>query len=135
LVERQRAELASVARRQLLGLLDPGDEATGRSTQRELGVGRELAGDVDRRKEDVAELVRRRLATKLADLIVEVAQRTVEIRIVEAHAGRPPLNLLRMEERRKRLGHVVEDPFAPFLLGLELLPAALDVPRRPDVCV
>ena len=85
-----------------------------------------MARHVDGREEDVAELVAARLRPQLLDLVVEVAEGSGEVGVLETDRRRAPLNLLRVEERRQGLGHVVEDPLAPLLLGLQLLPALLD---------
>ena len=45
-----------------------------------------------------------------------------DVRVLEADRRRAPLHLARVEQRRQRLGHVVEDALAALLLALELLP-------------
>ncbi len=74
-----------------------------------LGLGRRLAHLGDR-------------LAKLAQLVVQVGERAVDVRILEVDRGSTSLELPRVEQRRKRFGHVVEDPLAALLLGLDLLP-------------
>ncbi len=49
-----------------------------------------------------------------------------EIGPVEARGDRTPLELARLQERRQRRRHVVEDPLPAFLLRLDLLPPLAD---------
>ena len=59
-----------------------------------------------------------------------MASGPVEIGPVEAGGDGAALELARLQERGQRRGHVVEDPGAPLLLGLDLLPALADPARR-----
>ena len=63
---------------------------------------------------------------QLVRLLPHLRERPGRIEPVEPGRGGAALHLPRLQERRKRLGDVVEDPLAPFLLALQLLPAALD---------
>ena len=67
--------------------------------------------------------------TQLAKLVVEVGQRAGCIGVLEPDRGRAPLDLARVEERRQRFGHVVEDPLAPLLLCLDPLPVLAHAAR------
>ena len=58
------------------------------------------------------------------------ASAPADVRVLEADRRRAALHLVRVEQRRQRLGHVVEDALALLLLGLELLPAARHARRR-----
>src|SRR5205807_3714516 len=53
-----------------------------------------------------------------------------EIRVLEPDALRPRLHLARVQQRRQPLWDVVEDPFAPLVLALQLLPALAHPLRR-----
>src|SRR5207249_8423302 len=64
---------------------------------------------------------------ELRELVLQIGKRTLEIRIFEADRCGATLHLARLEQRRQRLGNVVEDALAPFVLALDLLPA---VPLR-----
>ncbi len=100
--------------------------------------------DVHQREQHVAQLGRdaairlalgrrvrlRQLLAELAQLVVEVGERAGEIGVLEADASRPLLHFARVEQRRQRLGDVVEDPLAPLVLALQLLPALADALRR-----
>ena len=57
----------------------------------------------------------RQLGLQLRELRLEIGQRAGEIRVFETDVARAPLHLARLEERRERLGHVVEDALAPLL--------------------
>jgi hypothetical protein len=59
---------------------------------------------------------------ELAQLVLQVGERPGRVGILELDRRRPPLQLPRVEQRRKRLGHVVEDPLPPFVARLDLLP-------------
>src|SRR4051812_14577831 len=137
-VERQLRPRASVARGELFGPLDSRPETIGHGPQRELGVDVQLARDVDRCEEDVAELAehlcvrldfRLRLSAcggyrflQLAQLVVEIGDRTGEIRVLEPDCARAALHLARVEQRRKVLRDVVEDAFALLLLDFDPFP-------------
>ncbi len=133
------------ARGELRRPLDPVREAPGHRTQRQLGVDVQPARNVDRREEHVSQLLehagirlglRRRLAglcqslPQLPQLVVEVGQRTRRVRILEVDRRGAPLELPRVEQRRKRLRDVVEDPLAALLLGLDALPVLPHAARR-----
>ena len=125
------AKTRAVVVRQLLGALDPIGEAPRRRAQRELGVDVQPPRDVDRREQHVADLledVRDPARTsgagspalgerllQLAQLVVEIGERPVRVRVLEVDRRRPALELARVEQRRQRLGDVVEDPFAPLV--------------------
>ena len=126
---------------ELLGALDPRDEARVRAAQRELRIDVQPPREVDDREEDVADLVRdlgvglglrarlaraRDLGLELAELLAHLRERALEVGPVEAGGDRAPLQLPRLQERRQRRGHVVEDPLPALLLGLDLLPALAD---------
>ena len=53
-----------------------------------------------------------------------------ELRVVETHRRRPPLDLPRVEQRGKTRGHVVEDPLAALLLRLDPFPVLPHPPGR-----
>ena len=141
LVERERSELLALRFRERRGPLDAVCEAPGHRTQRQLGVDVQPPRDVDRGEQDVAELfedVRVRLGfglglahlgnrlAKLAQLVVEVGKRAIDVRVFEVDRGGASLELPCVEQRRKRLRHVVEDPLAALLLGLDPLPVLAD---------
>src|SRR5689334_3535101 len=67
---------------------------------------------------------------ELAKLVVEIGERALDVRVLEAHRPRALLQLARIEQRRQRLGNVVEDPVASLLLPLDPLPARADALRR-----
>ncbi len=133
--ERELGPGDAVGRSEALRLLHPGPEALRGGPQLELGVGVQPPGDVDTGEQHVAELGRgagvgrvlgRRLGpdlgAQLGQLLVEVAERAGQVRVVEADCGRAALSLSRQEERRQVLGNVVEDARAALLLDLEALP-------------
>ena len=139
LVERELGEDAPVVVRQHLGALDPVGEAPRRRSQRELGVDVQPPRDVDRREQDVADLledVRVRLGLgirlacvrerrlQLAKLVVEIGERPVRVRVLEVDRRRAALELARVEQRGQRLGDVVEDPFAALVVPLDLAPSS-----------
>ena len=93
-----------------------------RTAQLELGIDVELARDVDRGEEDIAELVARRLFFQLAQLVLEIRHGAGEVGVLEADRLRALLDLPREEERRKPFGDVVEDPLPALLLDLDPLP-------------
>ena len=144
LLERQRAPILAVLARELLGSLDAAAEALRRAAQLELGIDVELARDVDRGEQHVAELLgaalgRVEVVLQLAQLVVEVGDRAVDVRVLEADRLRALLHLARVEQRRQRLGHVVEDALAPLLLALDPLPVLLHAPgvsasTSPNTC-
>ena len=145
LFERQLAPALAARRCKLLGALDALDEPRIRTAKRELRVDVEAPRQVDDREEDVADLVRdlrvglglgggltrpRDLRLELAELLSHLGERPFEVGPVEARGDRTPLQLPRLQERGQRGGNVVEDPLAPLLLGLDLLPALADAARR-----
>src|SRR5439155_1309098 len=67
---------------------------------------------------------------ELAQLVVEIGNRALDVRVLEADRFGALLHLARIEQRRERLGNVVEDPLAPFLLAFDRLPVLLDAARR-----
>ena len=69
------------------------------------------------------------LLAQLVELLLEALDAGAEIGEREPGRRRPPLHLASIEQRRKRLGDVVEDAAAPFLAGLQLLPAVLHAPQ------
>ena len=137
LVERQLAPLLATRLRELLGPLDPLDEAAVRRAQRQLRIDVQPAREVDDGEEEVAHLVHDRrvrrglggrlagtrdLGLQLAELLAHLGERALEVGPVEAGGDRAALQLARLHERGERAGHVVEDAGAPFLLRLDLLP-------------
>ena len=103
--------------------------------QGELGVGVEPPSDIDAGEEKVAELVGAALVRaagellfQLGELVLEIGERTVDVRVLEADRGGAALHLAGVEKRRQRLGHVVEDAFAPLLLALDPLPVLAYAP-------
>ena len=121
------------------------DEAPARGPQGELRVDVERAREVDAVKSRSPSSATTRAggsvsgagapassisASSSSDLLPQLRQRAGGVEPVEARRGGPPLHLPRVEERRERLGHVVEDPLPLLLLALQLLPAALDRPGR-----
>ena len=113
--------------------------------QGELRVDVQATRDVDRREEHVAELLEdprvglglgcglARFGERfleLAQLVVEVGDRPGRVGVFEVDRRRPPLELPGVEEGGQRLGHVVEDALAAFLLGLDALPILTDAPGR-----
>ena len=72
---------------------------------------------------------------ELVELLAQLRERACEIRPVVADGRRAPLHLAGLEQRRKRLGDVVEDPLAALLLGLQRLPALSHAARRSRVRV
>src|SRR5262245_8736371 len=109
-----------------------------------------MAREVDRRVEDVAQLLedtlvrlglRRPVARfpdghpQLLDLVGELGEDVLRRRVVEADRRRAPTRLARIRERRQRLGKLMERPLAALLLRLDLLPALAHAPRRPRLRV
>ena len=144
LLERKLAEGLPLRRCEPLGFLDTLDEATGGGAKLELGVDVQAPGDIHPGEEHVTELRREsrvrlglgsglghpaELVAQLLQLLVEIAERAREIRILEANAHRATLHLASVDERRKILGEVVENALPPLLLGFQLLPASLDGAR------
>src|SRR5262245_18359943 len=124
-----------------LRLRDAPDETAARLSQYELGVDVDAPREVDDREEQVADLshhvrvrlgLRRRrpraldLTAKLLDLLAHLRERPVEIGPVEADRRGAALELARVEERRQRFGHMVEDALALLLLYLQPLPVLAD---------
>ena len=72
----------------------------------------------------------RDLRLELAELLADLRERPVEVGPVEAGGDGAALQLPGLQERRQRRGHVVEDPLAALLLGLDLLPARANPARR-----
>ncbi len=72
---------------------------------------------------------------QLSELIVEIGQSGGRVRILEVDCGGPPLELPCVQERRQRLGHVVEDPLALLLVGLDPLPVLADAAGGPRLDV
>ena len=70
----------------------------------------------------------RDLRLELAELLAHLRERPLEVGPVEAGRDRAALQLARLQERRQRRGHVVEDPLPALLLGLDLLPALAHAP-------
>src|SRR5262249_61942182 len=66
------------------------------------------------------------LTAKLLDLLAHLRERPVEIGPVEADRRGAALELARVEERRQRFGHMVEDALALLLLYLQPLPVLAD---------
>ena len=64
---------------------------------------------------------------------VEIGERALHVRVIEPDGCRPPLHLARVEQRRQRFGHVVEDALAALLLALDLLPARPHGARARDL--
>ena len=65
---------------------------------------------------------RRERVVQLPHLVLEVRHRAREIRVLEPDHARPPLQLARVQQRRERLRHLVEDTLAALLRGLDPLP-------------
>src|SRR5581483_10431846 len=99
------------------------------AAQLELRVRSDPARHVHAREEQVAELLgtplvgtARELGSELAQLVLEIAERTLDVGVLETDDGGAPLHLPRVEQGGQRLGHVVEDSLAAFLLDLDALP-------------
>ena len=131
LVERERRPILAVGGRERLRRFHARAEPLRRSAQLELRVDVELARDVHRREEHVAELVRGDSPPSArAMLVVEVGDRAREIRVLEADRARPHLHLLRVRQRRAALpGTSWKMPSRPSLSRFMGLPALADVPR------
>ncbi len=71
-----------------------------------------------------------RSSGQLTQLVLKIGERTVDVRILEADRLRALLELARVQQGRQRLGHVMEDAFAPLLLALDAIPVLLHAPRR-----
>jgi hypothetical protein len=96
-----------------------------------------MPSDVDAREEQIAQFGRAalrgsavELGLQLGQLVFEVGERAGEIGVLEPHSRRPPLHLPGAQERRQRIGDVVEHAFAPLLLALDLFPVRPHAPRR-----
>src|SRR5206468_12478252 len=72
----------------------------------------------------------RDLDLQLVELLVQPCDAALDVGKLEADARRTPLHLARVEQRRKRAGHVVEDALAPFLARLDPLPVFTDPAGR-----
>jgi hypothetical protein len=136
--------------RKLRRALDALDEAAARPPELELGIDVEAPSHVDEREQDVAELRRDALVgrplrcgiglagellAQLFELALEVRKRPRKIRVLEADCRRASLHLSCVQERRKRLRHVVEYTLALFLLALDVLPARPHLPGRISDCL
>ncbi len=75
------------------------------------------------------------LGLELVRLLSNLGEGAGGVEPVEPGGGGPALCLTRLQERRERLGDVVEDPLPLLLLALQLLPATLDRARRGQLCV
>ena len=62
------------------------------------------------------------LGLQLAHLVVEVRDRALDVRILEADGAGATLHLAGIQQRRQRVGDVVEDALALLLLALDPLP-------------
>src|SRR5262249_7105874 len=120
--ERQLAPILAFVAREFLGDLHPAAEALRSPPNFELGVHIELARDIDRREQNVAELVARGLLLELTELVLQIGKRACEIRVLEADGFRALLDLARIQEPRQALRDVVKDTLAPFLLALDAFP-------------
>ena len=86
--------------------------------QRRLAVHVQVARQIDRREQQIADLVAQPLGARillelgadLGDLLVELVEHLRRLRPVEADPRRAPLQLGRAHERRERERHVVQDP-------------------------
>ena len=110
----------------------PRKRSLGRA-QRELGIDLELARDVDRREQDVADLVEalglRARGLELVELAADALVR--DVGEVEAGRGRAALDLARVERPGQVLGDLAEDPrLAARLGGLDRVPVAQDLAGR-----
>src|SRR5215208_559652 len=117
---------------QALGALDPAAEAVGGRAQRKLGIDPELAREVDRGEQHVADLVERLLARARVAQLVELAGHRVvgDVVEVEARRRRAALDLARVQRTRQVLGHLAEDAGLPAHLRLlDLVPVAQDLAR------
>src|SRR5581483_5453828 len=139
LLERELAPQLPIPRGELLGLLDAGAEAVAHRAQRQLGVDVQPPRDVHRGEQHVAKLLehvrvgldlRLGLAARLCDrllqlaeLVLEVGERALQARVLEADGACAALHLPRVEQRRQARRDVVEHAAAPLLLALDLLPA------------
>src|SRR3954452_3001111 len=130
---------------EVLGGLHAPAEARARRAQRKLGVDAQLARDVHRGEEHVADLVEQGVADlgrraraglgviaggadrvgQLGELCPGPGQRPLDPGEVEPGRRRPALDLARVQERRQVLRHVAEDPVLAAGLGaLDLVPVA-----------
>jgi hypothetical protein len=125
-LERQLAPILSGLCGKRLRNLDPTAEALRSPPHLELGVDLELPRDVDRRKEDIAELVAGGLLLELAQLVLQVGERAREVRVLEADSLRALLDLARVKHPGQPFGDVVEDALAALLLDLDPLPFRAD---------
>src|SRR5207302_8475887 len=97
-LERKRAPIFAVLACEQLGCFDARPKALRRAPQLELRVDVELARHVDRGKEDIAELfgpalLRAEILLQLAQLVLEIGERTVDVGILEADRLRTLLDL------------------------------------------
>jgi hypothetical protein len=128
--------LLAVRARELLGSLDAFAEAIGGRAQRQLRVDLQLAGDIDGREQDVADLVELLLAVSRALQLLELAGHRVvrDVIEVEPRRRRPPLHLARVQRPRQVLRHLAEDAgLAPLLGLLDLVPVAQDLAGGVDL--
>ena len=59
---------------------------------------------------------------QLAELVLQVGEGAGRVGVLELDRSRAALQLAGVEQRRERLGNVVEDPFPPLVGALDLLP-------------
>ena len=122
---------------ELLGTLHPVGEPLRHRAERKLGIDVQPPGDVDRGEQHIAEHhkdvrvglgLRRGLSgglerlLQLAELVLQVGESAGRVGILELDRSRAALQLASVEQRRKRLGNVVKDPFPPLVGALDLLP-------------
>ena len=142
LEERELRQVRSVRRSDPLRLLDAPDEAAHRGPERELRVDVQVPREIDRREEDVSDLLehprvglglrelgpppgrRRRGARAISS--PRSSPRAIGARVVESDRRRTPSRLACVRERRQPLGERRGSPFTTLLLGLDLLPALAD---------
>src|SRR2546422_5926831 len=67
---------------------------------------------------------------QLAQLVIEIRERSVDVQVLEVDRGRAPLQLAGVEKRRQVLRDVMEDARAFLLRALDLLPVRTHPPRR-----
>src|SRR5258708_28322435 len=89
-----------------------------------------MAGEVQGREQDVPELAAAEIVLQLAQLVLEIRERAVEVRVVKADRFRALLRLARIEQGRQRVGHVMEDAFAALLFALDSIPVLLHAHGR-----
>src|SRR3954452_3317409 len=124
--------ILSGLRRERGGGLEPTPEAVARGAQRQLRVDLPLAGDVDRREEQVADLVEGGVAVVVGHRaqLLELGRHPVVGNVpgVEPGRRRPSLNLARVQRPGEVLGHLPEDAaLAARLPLLDPVPVAQDL--------